>query len=167
MFAFYSQANYLANSFRLWAMGAWWVIWRRNIIILVSFFKKSWKLSNSHKSPMYTAGTCVRVAEGRRRSESDFFLLPEEFLVGPNGVHEDTDGDGTRPHGISCGFCTVFISQKTLLPSYLGALVSLFFVIFKFFLPLKGGTLSGLLWLRMGVGRYSILYKVSLIFLWE
>lgn len=69
---------------------------------------------------------------GRRRSKPN--LLPEEFLVGPTGVHEDTDGLGTRAHGISCGFSglsAVFISEDSA-ARYLGALVSLFPVIYRY-----------------------------------
>lgn len=38
---------------------------------------------------------------------------------------EDTDADGTRPHGISYGFLAVFIFSENS-PNYLGALVNLF-----------------------------------------
>lgn len=75
---------------------------------------------------------------GRRRSKPN--LLPEEFLVGPTGVHEDTDGVGTRAHGISCSFSsfsTVFISEDS------GLLLGSSCQSLPCNLPLKEGTLSG------------------------
>lgn len=129
VFAFCSEAKWLAKPFKRWAMLMSDFRGRGNSIILVSL-KKNEKLSKlSHESPRCTAGPCVNVAM-RRRSEPNFSYSLRSFLLDPMGSMEDTDGDGTRPHGISCGFLLCSSSQKTLLPSYLGALVNLFPIVY-------------------------------------
>lgn len=52
----------------------------------------------------------------RRRSEPNFSYSLRSFLLDPMGSMEDTDGDGTRPHGISYGFPAVFIFSENSHP---------------------------------------------------
>lgn len=92
-------------------------------ITLVSFFKKN-KLSNSHRSPKCTTGTCVIVAVGGRRSEPNFSYSLRSFLLNPMGSMKTLMG--LEPdHVALAAFLLLCSSQKILLPSYLGALVNL------------------------------------------
>lgn len=67
--------------------------------------------------------------EGRDRAS--LFLLPEEFPVGPNGVHADADGDGTEPQSVH-----VHLLRNFCCPT-LWELLSISFLR----LPVKEGTL--------------------------
>lgn len=80
------------------------------------------------------------MAVGGKRSEPNF-LLPEEFLVGPNGVHEDTDGDGTKPQSINCSFSAVFIFSENSVAQLFGSSCQSL----SCTPPVKEGALGGLL----------------------
>lgn len=65
------------------------------------------------------------------RDGASLFLLPEEFPVGPNGVHADADGDGTEPQSVH-----VHLLRNFCCPT-LWELLSISFLQ----LPVKEGTL--------------------------
>lgn len=65
------------------------------------------------------------------RDGASLFLLPEEFPVGPNGVHADADGDGTEPPSVH-----VHLLRNFCCPT-LWELLSISFLQ----LPVKEGTL--------------------------
>lgn len=140
MFAFCSEAKWLAKSFQQWAVLMSDFRGRGNSIILVSLKKaKSWV--NSVTNPLNVLLAHVSMWLWEEGDLSLTFLTPWGVSCwtqwGPSKILMGMEPDHMASAAVLL-LCSS--SQKTLLPSYLGALVNLFPS-----LPLKERTLSGLL----------------------